>query len=195
MNVVETLRQNLESSILAKRQMIESGGEMDRFAQAVDLIVRSYKAGGRLYAAGNGGSAADAQHLVAELVVRLGRSRAPLAAEALTVDSSVLTAIGNDFSFEEIFSRQVEGKMRKGDVFLAISTSGKSPNILAALRKCRELGLPSILLSGREGGEAKALADITLLAPGETTSAIQEVHLVLYHTLCQCVEAALFPPL
>jgi D-sedoheptulose 7-phosphate isomerase len=162
------------------------------FSQVVDTLVRCYKSGGRVYAAGNGGSAADAQHFVAEFLSKLARPRDPLAAEALTVDTSVLTAIANDYGYEYVFSRQLEAKLQTVDVFVAITTSGKSPNILNALRTCRQKGVPTVTLCGRDGGEAKELTDYCLIAPGQRTSTIQEVHLCLYHTLCECVEQAIF---
>lgn len=189
----ENLKQNLISSIAAKTAMMERAEQLDIFAAAVDCVVKAYRAGGRLYIAGNGGSAADAQHLATEFVSKLARPRAALPAEALTTDTSALTAIGNDFSFDEVFSRQIEGKMRAEDVFMGITTSGKSRNIVRALKVCRERGFKSIVLAGRDGGDVKNLADYCILASGEETSNIQEVHMVLYHTLCGCVEAELFP--
>ena len=189
---IQKLRHNLTSSIESKQRLLADDETLSVFSRAVDIVVNCYKGGGRLYAAGNGGSAADAQHLVAEFVSKLARPRAPLPAEALTVDTSVLTAIGNDYGYEHVFSRQLEAKLREGDVFLAITTSGQSPNILAALRVCRTKGIPSIALCGRGGGTAKQLADYCVVAPGEQTSTIQELHICLYHTLCECVEEALF---
>lgn len=187
------LRENLEASIRAKEQLLSNGDQVAVFQQAVDRIIQTYQGGGRLYIAGNGGSAADAQHLATEFVAKLARPRAPLPAEALTVDTSLLTAIGNDFGFDQIFSRQIEGKMTSRDIFLGITTSGDSPNIILALATCRRLGIPSVLLTGRQGGRARELADFCILAPGQSTSAIQETHMVLYHTLCGCVEEAMFP--
>jgi D-sedoheptulose 7-phosphate isomerase len=186
------LRDNLAVSIQSKQQLLADEDALSVFSQAVELVIRCYKAGGRLYAAGNGGSAADAQHLVAEFISKLARPRGPLPAEALTVDTSVLTAIGNDYGYEHVFSRQLEAKLQQGDVFLAITTSGQSPNILAALRLCRTKKIPSIAFCGRDGGPAKELADYCIIAPGDQTSTIQEVHICLYHTLCECVEEALF---
>lgn len=192
-NYKAKLKANLEASILAKRQFIESPEQMENFERAVAAVVKAYRAGGRLYIAGNGGSAADAQHLATEFVSKLARPRAPLPAEALTVDTSTLTAIGNDFGFDQVFSRQIAGKMTRNDVFLAITTSGESRNILAALEECRSLGFTSVLLSGKGGGKAKDLADICIVATGSDTSSTQEVHMVLYHSLCGCVESEMFP--
>jgi D-sedoheptulose 7-phosphate isomerase len=163
------------------------------FDKAVSQIVKSFRSGFRLYIAGNGGSAADAQHLAAEFVSKLAKPRDPLPAEALSTDTSVLTAIGNDYGFEQLFSRQLRAKFRKGDIFLGITTSGNSPNILEALKFVQSCDGYSILLSGRTGGKAKDLANTSILAPSDVTASIQEAHLVLYHSLCQAVEQELFP--
>ncbi len=192
MNAIERLKSNLEESIRAKKTFLENIETHLIFSDAVNLVVNRYKKGGRLYIAGNGGSAADAQHLAAEFVSKLARDRAPLPAEAITVDSSIITAIGNDYGYDFIFSRQLEGKATAGDVFLGITTSGKSPNILRALETCRTLGIPSIVFCGHDGGPAKHIANYAIVAPGLATSTIQELHIVLAHTLCECVEVAMF---
>ncbi|MDL2336332.1 MAG: SIS domain-containing protein [Pseudomonadota bacterium] len=191
-NALERLRRNIDASITAKLRLLADPEVLDSFAAAADLIVARYRAGGRLYIAGNGGSAADAQHLAAEFVSKLARDRAPLAAEALTVDTSILTAIGNDYGFDQVFARQLAGKATEKDVFLGITTSGESANILQALTHCRNVGLPSVVLAGRSGGSARALADHCIAVPGSATSTIQELHIVVAHTLCECVEAAMF---
>lgn len=192
MNNLNRLQKNLTASIEAKQKLLNDPAMFDIFNKAADVVIESYKKNGRLYIAGNGGSAADAQHLAAEFVSKLTKDRAPLAAEALTVDSSIITAIGNDYGFDSIFSRQLCCKALQGDVFLGISTSGLSPNILNALKQCHEMGVPSIFFGGRDGGKAKMLADYAIIVPGIATSTIQELHIVLAHTLCECVEAALF---
>ena len=186
------LKRNLKTSIEAKEIFLAAEIQLTEFSRAVACVVKGYKNSGRLYIAGNGGSAADAQHLAAEFVSKLAKEREPLAAEALTVDTSVITAIGNDYGYEEIFARQIEGKVRGQDVFLAITTSGNSPNILRALEKCRELSVPSILLTGHKGGHAAGVADYCILAPGESTATIQELHIAVLHSLCECVEIELF---
>ena len=188
----QLLERNLEDSIAAKKNFLAKGSELETFEQAVRMLVNAYEKGGRLYIAGNGGSAADAQHLAAEFVSKLARDRAPLPAEALTVDSSILTAIGNDYGYEKVFSRQVSGKMTQKDVFLGITTSGKSPNIILALQECRAKGIKTIVLTGHDGGTVKDLADFTIIATGSKTSTIQEIHIVLAHTLCESVENSLF---
>lgn len=190
---IASLKTNLESSIRAKNALLVDNVQLQNFARAVECVVKAYRTSGRLYIAGNGGSAADAQHLAAEFVSKLARPRSPLPAEALTVDSSILTAIGNDFGYEHIFARQIAGKMTSKDVFLGITTSGESKNILLALEECRKMKIRSIVFSGRNGGSVKNLADFCVIAPGTETSTIQEVHMVLYHTLCGAVENELFP--
>lgn len=189
----EKLRMHLEVSIAAKQKLLSDAMQFENFSRSVEAIVQAYKRGGRLYIAGNGGSAADAQHLAAEFVSKLARPRDPLPAEALTVDTSILTAIGNDYGYELVFARQIAGKMQKNDIFLAITTSGESENIIKALQECRKLGLTSVLLAGKKGGRAIQYADHAIVVPGTDTSTIQEQHMVLYHTLCGCVEDAMFP--
>jgi D-sedoheptulose 7-phosphate isomerase len=192
LNTIARLKKNLEASIQAMQQLLADEESLNRFYKAVETVVERYKQGGRIYIAGNGGSAADAQHLAAEFVSKLARDRAPLAAEALTVDSSILTAIGNDYGYEQIFSRQLAGKATAKDVFLGITTSGQSLNILKALEQCRTMDVTSIVFCGRNGGPAKTMADHFVIAPGIATSTIQELHIVLAHTLCECVEVAMF---
>lgn len=190
--VTARLQRNLDASIRAMQELKSQNDTLATFATAVAATVDAYRNGRRIYIAGNGGSAADAQHLAAEFVSKLARDRAPLAAEALTTDSSILTAIGNDYGYDQVFARQLLGKAVAGDIFLGISTSGQSPNILRALEQCRRMGVPSIVFLGRDGGLALPLADYGIVVPGQATSTIQELHIVLAHTLCECVEAAIF---
>ena len=192
MDTIARLKKNLQASIQAKHQLLADEVCLGLFSKAVEIVVERYKQGGRIYIAGNGGSAADAQHLAAEFVSKLARDRAPLPAEALTVDSSILTAIGNDYGYDMVFARQLAGKATIKDVFLGITTSGQSANILKALEQCRRMGVPSIVFCGRDGGPAKAIAGHCIVAPGIATSTIQELHIVLAHTLCECVEVAMF---
>lgn len=192
MNVNEILINNLKVSIDAKKIFIDDCSQGQIFEDATNEVIKRYKQGGRLYIAGNGGSAADAQHLAAEFVSKLAKDRNPLPAEALTVDSSILTAIGNDYGFEKVFSRQILGKATSKDIFLAITTSGMSPNIIEALKICKEMNVPSILFTGKDGGLAKSMASYTIIAPGNSTAVIQEIHILMAHTLCQCVEMELF---
>jgi D-sedoheptulose 7-phosphate isomerase len=158
------------------------------FEALVTLSKQSLKGGGKILFCGNGGSAADSQHLATELVVRYKLNRPALPAIALTTDSSLLTACANDFSFEDIFSRQIEGLGRPGDILIGISTSGHSPNILKALKVAKELGLTAAGFSGRDGGAMKGLADPLLIVPSNVTARIQEMHILLGHCLCDLLE-------
>lgn len=155
-------------------------------------IAQSLASGGKILLAGNGGSAADAQHIAAEMLVRFKFDRNPLPAIALTTDSSVLTAIGNDYGFDHLFERQVRGLGRKGDVFIAISTSGRSKNILAALNAARDIGLINVGFTGAGGTAMKPLCDVVLAAPSEETALIQQVHITAAHAICDLVERNLF---
>ena len=165
----------------------------EEFVKVTDAIAECLKKGGGLYVAGNGGSAADAQHFVAELVVKLSKDRDPIKAVALTVDTSIITAAGNDFSYDDIFSRQVDALVGPNDIFMGITTSGNSPNILKCFSMCKKKGAKSILLSGKDGGKAvkENMADFNLVVPGPNTARIQEVHEILYHTLCYALEVKL----
>jgi D-sedoheptulose 7-phosphate isomerase len=156
-------------------------------------ICASLKGGGKLLVAGNGGSAGDAQHIAGEFVVRLMYDRAPLAAIALTTDGSVLTAAGNDYGFEHVFKRQVRALGRRGDVFLGISTSGNSPNIIRAFEAARSAGLVTLGFSGGDGGGMQPLCDHLFLAPARETALVQQVHIIAAHIVCALVERAFFP--
>ena len=162
--------------------------------EAVKACIDSLRRGGKILIAGNGGSAAQAQHMAAELMGRFAFDRQSLPAIALTTDTSVITAIGNDYGFEHIFSRQVQAHGNKGDVFIGFSTSGTSPNILTAFKEARACGLVCIGLTGNRGGPMRELCDYLLEVPSGETPRIQEGHLVLSHRLCELVESALFAP-
>jgi D-sedoheptulose 7-phosphate isomerase len=161
------------------------------FAGLVGACVKSIRGGGKLMFFGNGGSAADAQHLATELTIRYKTDRAAIAAIALTTDTSALTAAGNDFGFDKIFSRQIEALGRPGDVAIAISTSGKSPNITAALRQAKAMKLVTAALGGKGGGDLPGLADHLLVVPSDTTARIQEMHITLGQMLCGAIEIEL----
>jgi D-sedoheptulose 7-phosphate isomerase len=156
------------------------------------LCVAALSAGNKIMLAGNGGSAADAQHLAAEFVSRFSFDRPGLAAVALTTDTSALTAIGNDYGFDKLFSRQVEALGRAGDVFVGISTSGNSPNVLGALAACRAKGIVTVGLTGRSGGRMAALCDHCLHMPSDETPKVQEGHIVVGHVICGLVEREMF---
>jgi len=164
-------------------------------AHAIGLMAASLKAGGKVLACGNGGSAADAQHFAAELVNRFERERPPLAGIALTTDSSALTSIANDYGYEQVFEKQLRALGRKGDVLLAISTSGNSASVVAAMRAARELGVATVALTGRGGGkmaEHLAPGDVHVCVPHARTMRIQEVHLLVLHCLCDGIDSQLF---
>jgi D-sedoheptulose 7-phosphate isomerase len=164
-------------------------------ARAIELMAGALAAGGKIIACGNGGSAADAQHFAAELVNRFERERPPLAGLALTTDTSTLTSIGNDYSFEQVFEKQLRALGRKGDVLLAISTSGNSSNVLATMRAARELGVKVVALTGNGGGKMAALladGDVHVCVPHKRTMRIQEVHLLALHCLCDGIDSQLY---
>ena len=161
------------------------------FVAAVEACARSVRGGGKLLFFGNGGSAADAQHLAAELTIRYKKSRAPIAAMSLTADSSALTAAGNDLGFEMIFARQLEALGGPGDIAIAISTSGKSANVIAGLRQAKSMGLVTVALGGKDGGDMAGLADHLLAVPSETTARIQEMHITVGQMLCAALEIEL----
>jgi D-sedoheptulose 7-phosphate isomerase len=165
-------------------------------ARAAELLARTLKSGGKVLACGNGGSAADAQHFAAELLNRFEIERAPLAAVALTTDSSTLTSIANDYAYEQVFSKQVRGLGRRGDALLAISTSGNSRNVLEAMQAAHELGVRVVALTGAGGGKMAGLVsadDVHICVPHKRTSRIQEVHLLVLHCLCDGIDFQLLP--
>lgn len=161
------------------------------FAKLLEVSIRSIESGGKILFFGNGGSASDAQHIATELTVRYVTDRAPIAAIALTTDTSALTAIGNDMGFDELFARQVAALGRPGDVAVGISTSGRSPNVIRGLETARDQGLVAAALSGGDGGGLVGLADPLLIVPSKTTARIQEMHITLGQMLCGALERSL----
>jgi D-sedoheptulose 7-phosphate isomerase len=161
------------------------------FSAVLQVLEDSARSGAKFLLFGNGGSAADAQHIAAELVVRYKRDRAPIAAIALTTDSSALTACGNDLGFDALFSRQVEAVSRPGDVAIGISTSGNSPNVLAGLLEARRRGVHTVGLTGGDGGKMAELCDAAIIVPSRVTARIQEMHILIGHMLCQALEQRL----
>jgi D-sedoheptulose 7-phosphate isomerase len=160
----------------------------DSLEIAAKLCIESLQNGGKILIFGNGGSAADAQHIAAELVGRYKAERKGLAAIALTTDTSVLTSIGNDYGYERVFDRQVEALANKGDAVIGISTGGSSANVISALKLANDLGCKTIGLSGRDGGDMNEICDINLVVPAEDTPRIQEMHIVIGHTICHLVD-------
>lgn len=182
----------IKESIKTKQKILETKELISRIEKVSDRFVECYKSGGRIFFAGNGGSAADAQHLACELVGRFYLNRRALAAEALNTNTSSLTAISNDYSFKEVFSRQLEANAREGDVFVGISTSGNSDNIIEAIKKCREKNVFVVGFTGRTGGRMKDICDILINVPSDDTPRIQEAHILIGHIICEIVEKKLF---
>jgi len=183
----------LAQSTEALRRYTSDAGQMLLLDRMADAVIQSMRGGGKLMIAGNGGSAGDAQHIAAEFTGRMLYDRAPLAAIALHVDTSALTAIGNDYGFVHVFERQVQALARPGDVILGISTSGRSGNVLRALAAGRAMGLVTMGFTGSGGGEMAEHADLLLLAPSSLTPIIQQIHMVAGHLLCALVERAVYP--
>jgi len=179
------IRESIKSSILVHERLFDIAGDIKK---ASELMVKCIISGNKVIFAGNGGSAADSQHLAAELVNRFRMERKPMAGLALTTDTSVITSIGNDYSFDDIFTKQLKALGQKGDVFLAISTSGNSRNILNALRVARDMEIGSIGLTGKGGGSMKDLVDVLIDVPSTDTARIQEAHILIGHILCEIVE-------
>jgi len=192
-NTIERLRQRASQHFLDSIAVKQEAEKVlpESVAQAVVAIVDCLRSGGKVMACGNGGSAADAQHFAAELIGRFERERQELAAIALTTDTSILTAVGNDYSYDEVFSKQVRGLGKKGDILLGISTSGNSKNVVKAIEAAKKIGLNIIALTGNGGGKIASLLDandIHLCVPSNRTARIQETHLVLLHGLCDGVD-------
>jgi D-sedoheptulose 7-phosphate isomerase len=183
-----TFLTNLHEHMVLFQQL---NGLDDSISQAIDACVQSLQKGGKLMLCGNGGSAADSQHLAAEFTGRFIKDRPPIAAVALSTDTSALTCIANDYSFNEIFARQVQALGKAGDCLIAISTSGNSGNVLAAVAAAKSLGISTIGLLGRDGGKLKAQCDIAIVVPSQVTARIQEAHILIGHSLCGAVELKL----
>jgi D-sedoheptulose 7-phosphate isomerase len=188
------MKDRMKAAFLAHREVMEAlerelGPKM---MQLADLLVDTFRNGKKLLVMGNGGSAADAQHLAGEIVGRFRLERRGLPAIALSTDTSILTAVGNDYGFDAVFSRQVEALAQEGDLVIGISTSGSSPNVLSALRLAREMGCRTVGLLGKDGGTIRHQVDVDLTVPGQDTPRIQEGHITIIHILCELVEEALF---
>ncbi len=188
------IKKQIEDAIALKKKVLHDEDMALSLQQAIESMVGCYRQGHKALFCGNGGSAADAQHLAAELSGRFYFDRPPLNAEALHVNTSFLTAAANDYSFEQAYERLVQAFGREGDVLLAFSTSGNSPNIVRAIKAANELGMTTIGFSGAGGGSLAGLCDILFRVPSTDTPRIQEVHILLGHILCEQVEAILFKP-
>lgn len=186
------IRRQIEESVALKQAVLRDQAIMERLEQSIGLILETYDKGGKVLFCGNGGSAADAQHLAAELSGRFYLDRSPLNAEALHVNSSFVTATANDHAFEKIFSRMIEAIGHKNDCLVALSTSGRSKNIIRALEAARKLGLSTIGLTGEKKNSMSGLCDVLIRVPSKDTARIQEVHMLLGHVICENVEKLLF---
>lgn len=185
------IESTISDSIRVKQEVLASEVLLEAIDQVAELCVQAYKQGRKILIAGNGGSAGDAQHIAAELVARFEFDRPGLPAIALTTDTSMLTAIGNDYGYDAVFSRQLEANAQSGDVFIGISTSGNSKNVLAAMESGKKLGVINVALCG-SGGRIHDVADQVLAVPSSCTARIQESHILIGHILCGVIESAMF---
>ena len=186
------IQQSIQDSIAVKQLILNDKALLNRIEEAFVLCVNSLKLGGKIWLAGNGGSAADAQHLAAELSGRFYLDRKSLPAEALHVNSSFMTAVANDYGFDKVYARMLQGCAHKGDVLFAISTSGNSANILEAVEMAKSLGMHVIALTGESGGKLRECCDILLNVPSLDTPRIQECHIMIGHIICEHIEKELF---
>lgn len=190
---MDTIIRSIEESIATKQAILANQPLLDTIQAVANLMIKALREGKRILWCGNGGSAADAQHLAAELSGRFYYDRPPLNSEAMHCNTSYLTAVANDYGYDLIYSRMIDGACKPGDVLIGISTSGNSTNICNAFRKAKELGVITVALTGETGGEMKALADYLLNVPSADTPRIQESHIMIGHIICEIVEAKMFP--
>ncbi len=186
------IQESIEQSVAVKQAILSDEAMMQTIAEAAHLIEQSLRDGGKIHFCGNGGSAADAQHLAAELSGRFYFDRPPLNAEALHCNTSYLTAVGNDYGYEYIFARLLRGTAKRGDVLVGISTSGNSRNIIEAYKVCQEMGISIISMTGATGGKMKEFGGLLLNVPSTDTPRIQESHIMLGHIICELVESSMF---
>ena len=187
---LETIKATFQASIDTKQALIDDTTRLEALLKVARLASSAIKAGKKIMLCGNGGSAADSQHVAAEFIGRFEKERKSMAAIALTTDTSALTAIGNDYGYDEVFSRQVEGLGQSGDLLIGISTSGNSKNVVKALGVAKEKGISTVALVGdRPNGAMQTIADYVLVAPSANTARIQECHILMMHTICQLVES------
>lgn len=190
---MDTITRSISDSIAAKQAILSNPALLQTIQEVADTMITALRSGNRVLWCGNGGSAADAQHLAAELSGRFYYDRPPLNSEALHCNTSYLTAVANDYGYELIYSRMIDGACKQGDVLVGISTSGNSKNILNAFRKAQELGVITVAMTGKTGGEMWQVADYLLNVPSMDTPRIQESHIMLGHIICEIVEAQMFP--
>lgn len=188
-----TIRRNLQNAIDLKQRLLSDETTVDLIAEMAEAIVAAYRNGRKVFFCGNGGSAADAQHLAAELSGRYYYDRPALFAEALHVNTSYITAVANDYTFDDVYARWITAIGQEGDVLIALSTSGNSPNVIKAVAQANENGMVTIGFTGADGGALKENCDLVLRVPSTDTPRIQECHMHVGHTLCEIVEATIFP--
>lgn len=186
------LHNEISASIETKQKILNDEALLETIAKTATACVEAYRRGNKTILAGNGGSAADAQHIAAELVGRYGFDRPSIPSLALTTDTSNLTAIGNDYGYDKVFSRQLEGMGAEGDIFFGISTSGNSQNIVNAFESAKAKGITTVALVGRDGGKMGQIADIAIIVPSNATPRIQESHILIGHIICDVIEKELF---
>jgi D-sedoheptulose 7-phosphate isomerase len=185
--MMDRIRASIKDSMAVKEAVLK--GSVGQIESAAKMIIASIRSSGKVLVFGNGGSAADSQHIAAELVGRFKKERKAIAAVSLTTDTSILTALGNDYGYQSIFSRQVEALGRPGDVAIGISTSGNSPNVIAALQAARSLGMKTIGMTGKGGGGMSKLCDLLIAVPSSDTPRVQESHIMIAHIICDLVES------
>lgn len=190
---MDTIIRSIEESIITKQRILGNIELLETIQSVAEVMVKALRDGKRILWCGNGGSAADAQHLAAELSGRFYYDRPPLNSEAMHCNTSYLTAVANDYGYDLIYSRMIDGACKPGDVLVGISTSGNSANICNAFRKAKELGVITVAMTGETGGQMKALADYMLNVPSSDTPRIQESHILIGHIICEIVEASIFP--
>ncbi len=188
-----TIRKNLQNAIALKQQLLADEATLSLIAEMTEAIVKAYREGHKVFFCGNGGSAADAQHPAAALSGRYYYDRPALFAEALHVNTSYITAVANDYSFDEVYARWLTAIGQEGDVLIALSTSGNSPNVVKAVAQANENGMVTIGFTGADGGALKGICDLVLRVPSSDTPRIQECHMHIGHTLCEIVESTIFP--
>jgi D-sedoheptulose 7-phosphate isomerase len=188
-----SIKKIIQESIDVKKLILNDKELVNRINEAAKMCVKSLKKGGKIHFCGNGGSASDAQHLAAELSGRFYYDRPPLNAEALHVNTSYLTAVANDYSYDMIYARMIQASAKKGDVLVGISTSGNSANILKAIEEAKKMGVKTIGMTGEKGGKMADCCDILINVPSSCTPRIQEAHIMIGHIICEIIEATMFP--
>jgi len=186
----ERIKEIMLESIQVKEELLHT--KIAEILEITELIIEALKKNGKVILFGNGGSASDAQHIAAEFVGRFKKERAGLAAIALTTNTSILTALANDYGYEIVFAKQIEALGQKFDIAIGISTSGKAKNVSAGIRQAKKMGIKTVALTGQDGGELAKLADVNLIVPSQVTARIQEAHITIGHIICELVEEALF---